>query len=111
MEGVLFPLKDGQVDPGLHPNGQNQAKPFRNELNSMHIGTIYVTTLQKIHQTATFLAEAPDISTQVEANFRKVYLGDLDGDIFRKKTLQKDNIVLNSFEQCAWREIPRAATA
>ena len=54
-------MKDGQVDPVLHPNGEKQALAVGERLKTLLIAVIYVTTLRRAHQTAAPLASAhPD---------------------------------------------------
>ena len=56
VEGASFPMKDGHGDPALHPNGRQQAIAVGERLKTWPIAAIYVTTLQRTHQTAAPLA-------------------------------------------------------
>ena len=47
------------------------------------IDAIYVTTMQRTHQTAAPLAAALGITPRVEPDLREVFLGEWDGGEFR----------------------------
>ena len=61
-----FPLVDGHGDPPLHPHGHVQAEAVATRLRGESIDAIYVTTLQRTHQTAAPLAAAVGIEPVVQ---------------------------------------------
>src|SRR4051812_16780616 len=61
-----FPLVDGHGDPELDPNGVAQAELLAERLQHEPIDAIYVTTLQRTHQTAAPLAAKLGLTPVVE---------------------------------------------
>ena len=66
-EGEPFPLVDGQGDPPLSPLGEWQAEQVGERLSGVEIDAIYVTTLQRTHQTAAPLAARLGLEPRLEA--------------------------------------------
>ena len=52
-----FPLVDGHGDPELHANGEQQAILVGERLRQESISAIYVSNLQRTHQTAAPLSK------------------------------------------------------
>ena len=52
VRGENFPMVDGQGDPALRPEGEAQARAVGERLKTHPIDAIYVTTMQRTHQTA-----------------------------------------------------------
>ena len=103
-----FPLVDGHGDPALHPDGVIQAERLGERLRHERIDAIYVTTLQRTHQTAAPLAAALGITPIVEPDLREVFLGDWEGGVFRIKAAAGDPLFFKVFEQQRWDAIPNA---
>jgi probable phosphoglycerate mutase len=82
-EGEPFPLVDGQGDPPLSELGRRQALQVADRLAGVAIDAIYVTTLQRTHQTAAPLAERLGLTPRFEADLREVHLGEWEGGVFR----------------------------
>src|SRR5262245_6075119 len=78
-----FPLRDGHGDPPLDPVGEQQAVLLADRLVHERIDAIYVTSLQRTHQTAAPLAERLGLELIEEPDLREVYLGDWEGGEFR----------------------------
>lgn len=108
--GESFPMKDGHGDPALHPQGHIQAKAVGARLKNDDISAIYVTTLQRTHQTAAPLASALNLTPRIEADLREVHLGDWDGGLYRIKAAEGDPIYRAAAEQQEWGLIPNAET-
>jgi 2,3-bisphosphoglycerate-dependent phosphoglycerate mutase len=106
--GVSFALRDGQGDPVLRPEGEEQARAVAARLRDQPIAAIYVTTLRRTHQTAAPLAEALGITPQVEADLREVFLGDWDGGEYRFRAQAGDPAYVRARERHEWGEIPGA---
>jgi probable phosphoglycerate mutase len=108
--GEMFPMIDGQGDPALRPEGETQAMAVGERLKSEAIHAIYVTTMQRTHQTAAPLAAALGITPRVEADLREVFLGDWDGGEFRFRAAENDPAFLRAREKECWGELPNAET-
>ena len=108
--GEMFPMVGGQGDPALRPEGRTQAIAVGERLKHEPIDAIYVTTMQRTHQTAAPLAAALGITPQVEADLREVFLGDWDGGEFRFRAAENDPAYLRARENECWGELPGAET-
>jgi probable phosphoglycerate mutase len=114
LPGQPGPMRDGHGDPALHVDGEVQAQRLGARLAAEHragatIDAIYVTTLQRTHQTAAPLAEALGITPIVEPELREVFLGDWEASgTFRARVLAGDPIIQRVFEEERWDEIPGA---
>ena len=90
VRGERFPMVDGQGDPALRPEGEAQAQAVAARLKAEPIAAIYVTTMQRTHQTAAPLAALLDRVPMVEPDLREVFLGDWDGGEFRFRAAAND---------------------
>ena len=108
--GEAFPEKDGHGDPPLHPNGEDQARAVGRRLGRAAIDAIYVTTLQRTHQTAAPLATALGQVPRVEPDLREVFLGDWDRGEYRRRAAEQDPQFVKALEQQEWGLIPGAET-
>ena len=103
-----FPLVDGHGDPELHPNGEQQAEMVGERLKGEDIDAIYVTSLQRTHQTAAPLCRHLGLTPIVEADLREVFLGDWEGGVMRIRAAAGDPIFTQMQEQQRWDLIPGA---
>lgn len=110
IRGESFPMIDGQGDPALRPEGEAQAVAVAERLRHETIAAIYVTTMQRTHQTAAPLAAALGLEPNVEADLREVSLGDWDGGEFRFRAAENDPAFLRAREKECWGELPGAET-
>lgn len=110
IRGQSFALKDGHGDPPLHPQGEAQARALSDRLAGAPLAAIYVTTLQRTHQTAAPLAAALGLRPQVEPDLREVHLGDWDGGLYRFHAAEGHPAFLRAREMQEWGEIPGAET-
>lgn len=110
IRGEMFPMIDGQGDPALRPEGHAQAQAVGDRLKSEAIDAIYVTTMQRTHQTAAPLAAALGITPNVEADLREVFLGDWDGGEFRFRAAENDPAFIRARDKECWGELPGAET-
>ena len=108
VEGQPFPLTDGHADPPLAPEGEEQAEHVAERLvaSGEAITAIYVTSLQRTHQTAAPLAERLGLTSRVEAGLRGVFLGDWEGGELRRHVMDRDPIAVRMFEEGRWDVIP-----
>jgi probable phosphoglycerate mutase len=110
LEGEAFPLMDGHGDPPLAAEGHDQAVRVADRLvaGGERIAAIYVTTLQRTHQTAAPLAERLAMTPRVERDLREVFLGDWEGGEMRRRVIDGDPIAVRMFEEGRWDVIPGA---
>lgn len=110
VEGQQFSLVDGHGDPELAPEGHEQAERIARRLvdSGEQIAAIYVTTLQRTHQTAAPLALRLGIEPRVEPDLREVFLGEWEGGEYRRRFIDGDPIARAVFEQGRWDVIPGA---
>jgi probable phosphoglycerate mutase len=102
-----FPVVDGHGDPPLDPNGIRQAECLADRLQHEDIAAIYVTTLQRTHQTAAPTAARLGLTPVVEPGLREVFLGEWEGN-FRAKAAAGDPTFIRIFAEERWDVIPGA---
>lgn len=110
-----FALRDGHSDPPLAPTGQEQAVRVGDRLAVEHaagspIDAVYVTTLQRTHQTAAPLLSRLDADAEVVPELREVFLGEWEQQ-FRARVAAMDPIAIEMFTQERWDVIPGAEPA
>lgn len=103
-----FPLVDGQGDPALSPDGEQQAELLADRLADAGIQAIYVTNLRRTAQTAAPLAARLGLKPQVERDLREVHLGDWEGGLFRKHVAENHPLAVRMREEERWDLIPGA---
>lgn len=108
--GQSFPMKDGHGDPALHPDGHAQARAVGERLKTEPLSALYVTSLQRTHQTAAPLAAHLGLTPIIEADLREVSLGGWDGGLYRIKAANGDPAFLRARAGQEWGEIPGAET-
>ncbi len=106
--GSEFPMLDGQGDPPLSDVGFQQAQLTAERLATEMIDAIYVTTLQRTHQTAAPLVSALGLEPMVEADLREVELGEWDGGLIRMHAAQGHPLYERVREEQRWDVIPGA---
>jgi probable phosphoglycerate mutase len=108
--GTPHPLVNGQGDPPLDPEGERQAVLVADRLISTAepISAIYVTTMQRTHQTAAPLAAALGLTPIVEADLREVHLGEWEGGEYRRRMAEFGPIAQKVFADGRWDAIPGA---
>jgi probable phosphoglycerate mutase len=108
IEGVEGPMRDGHTDPPLDPVGEEQARLVGERLGHEAIDALYVTTLQRTHQTAAPLAAKLGITPTVEPDLREVGLGEWEGYKFRKYVAERHPTAVKMFTEQRWDAIPGA---
>lgn len=103
-----FPLVGGHGDPELHPNGEEQARRVGERLKDEPISAVYVTNLQRTHQTAAPLCAHLGLQPREEPDLREVFLGEWEGGILRMKAAAQDPVFLQSRAEQRWDVIPGA---
>ncbi len=101
-----FPMRDGHGDPPLDPVGERQAELLADRLVHERIDAIYVTSLQRTHQTAAPLAERLGLEPTEVPDLREVFLGDWEGGLFRVRAAEGDPVFRQIWEQERWDVIP-----
>lgn len=110
-EGQLFELRDGQGDPELHPAGREQAERIADRLVQESIDAVYVSTLRRTAETAAPLVARTGLQPVVLADLREVHLGDWEGGLVRKHTMEGHPTALELVRQERWDVIPGAEPA
>lgn len=110
-----FPQRDGHGDPPLAPEGREQARRVGERLAAEHrdgldVDAVYVTTLQRTHQTAERLLELLGHEARVVPELREVHLGDWEGS-FRARVSSGDPIFGQVLAEERWDMIPGAEPA
>ena len=103
-----FVLVDGHGDPPLAPDGERQAEAVGRRLADESIDAIYVTSLQRTHQTAAPLAAALGLHPRVEPDLREIFLGEWEGGLLRQKAAEGDPLYLRMQAEQEWGVIPGA---
>lgn len=106
------PVRDGHGDPELAPVGHEQARLVGQRLAAEHragrtIDAIYVTSLQRTHQTARPLVELIGVDPVEVAELREVHLGDWEGE-FRARAAAGDPVFLEMIRVQRWDVLPGA---
>ena len=110
IPGESFPLKDGQGDPPLHERGEAQALAVAERLKDEHFDALYVTSLQRTHQTMAPLAAHKGMTPIIEPDLREIWLGDWDGGLYRIKSAEGAPEFLKAKAEHEWGHIPGAET-
>ena len=108
--GEPFALRDGHGDPPLAPEGHEQAERVGGRLATEPIDAVYVTTLQRTHQTAAPLCARLGITPVVEPDLREVFLGEWEGGLFRARAAALDPAYVRMQADQEWGHIPGAET-
>jgi probable phosphoglycerate mutase len=103
-----FSTRDGHGDPPLDPNGERQAELLADRLQDERIAAIYVTTLQRTHQTAAPLAKRLGLTPIEEPDLREVFLGEWELGELRRRAANRDPLFEQIYRQERWDVIPGA---
>lgn len=107
--GGAFPVNDdGDGDPPLSGDGQEQARLVGERLAHEPVARLFVTTLVRTHQTAARLVELTGIEPEVVADLREIHLGDWDAGEYRARIADRDPLIVRSFTEQRWDIIPGA---
>ena len=110
VRGEMFPMVDGQGDPSLRAEGEAQAHAVGERLKTEPIRAIYVTKMQRTHQTAAPLARHLGLSARVDPDLHEVSLGDWDGGEYRFRAAENDPAFVRARDSHEWGHIPGAET-
>jgi probable phosphoglycerate mutase len=99
---------DGQSDPPLHADGRPQADRLADRLERRPIAALYVTTLRRTAETAAPLAARLGLTPIVERDLREVYLGEWEGERYRRHMRERSPLALQVWAEERWDAIPGA---
>ena len=108
--GETFELVEGHGDPPLAPEGREQARAVAERLHGEPLRALFVTPLQRTHQTAEPLAGATGLKPQVIEDLREVHLGDWEGGEYRRRMHERDPVAMRALMEERWDVIPGAET-
>jgi 2,3-bisphosphoglycerate-dependent phosphoglycerate mutase len=107
-----FPLLDGQSDPELAPEGQEQAWALVDRLTPEPLAALFVTPLRRTQETAAPLAARLGLDPVVVPELIEVGLGELEGGEWRVRAGKRgDPLVARVFAEQRWDVIPGAEPA
>ena len=108
VPGERFELVEGCADPPLAPEGIEQAEKAGARLAAMPVDALFVTILQRTHQTAAPFAAASGLEPQVIGELHEVCLGEWEGGEFRIRFHRGDPLIPRILEEERWDVIPGA---
>jgi probable phosphoglycerate mutase len=108
--GETFELVEGHGDPPLAPEGREQARAVAERLHGEPLRALFVTPLQRTHQTAEPLAGATGLKPQVVEDLREVHLGEWEGGEYRRRMHERDPVAMRALMEERWDVIPGAET-
>lgn len=108
VAGASFGLVDGHGDPPLSELGRWQADRVGERLGSEPISAIYVSTLQRTHQTAAPLSNQLHLDPIVIPDLREVFLGEWEGGLYRQRMAEGHPAALAMRREERWDAIPGA---
>jgi 2,3-bisphosphoglycerate-dependent phosphoglycerate mutase len=111
VHGTLFELVDGQGDPPLSAEGEQQARQVCARLAERGVDAIYVSTMRRTGQTAAPLAAELGLTPTVDSGLREVHLGDWEGGVFRKNVAEGHPLAVRMMAEERWDVIPGAEPA
>jgi 2,3-bisphosphoglycerate-dependent phosphoglycerate mutase len=104
-----FPLLDGQSDPELAPEGEQQAQALVERLAAEPLAGLFVTPLRRTQQTAAPLADRTGLEPAVVPELVEIALGDFEGGEWRVRAGKRgDPLVARVFAEQRWDVIPNA---
>ncbi|GAA2863408.1 histidine phosphatase family protein [Nonomuraea rubra] len=106
-----FPLVDGQGDPGLAPEGHEQAERVGLRLAAERVDAIYVSSLRRTSQTAAPLAARLGLTPVTDPELREVHLGEWEGGLFRRMVAEGHPVAKRMAAEERWDVIPGAEPA
>lgn len=107
--GGVFPVNDeGDGDPPLSDDGEQQARLVGERLAHEPVARLFVTTLQRTTQTAARFVELTGLRAETVRDLREIHLGDWDAGEYRVRIANRDPTIMRSFEEQRWDVIPGA---
>ena len=110
VPGETHEMLEGRGNPPLSPTGREQAEAVCARLAGENLAGIFVTSLQRTHQTAAPLVRATGLQPVAIADLSEVSLGDWEGGEFRIRAYHGDPLVLRALREENWEVLPGAET-
>ena len=104
-------IEGGHADPPLAPEGEEQARRVSERLAATAPPQVFVTPLQRTHQTAAPLLGATGLTATVVPDLREVHLGAWEGGELRIRLAHQDPVALELLREERWAVIPGAEDA
>jgi probable phosphoglycerate mutase len=111
VPGEPFEELEGQSDPPLSPEGEQQAQAVAERLGGEEFAGLFVTTLRRTAQTAAPLAAITGLEPVVVPELREVGLGDWEGGELRIRAAHRDPKYFEVIAAERWDVIPGAEPA
>jgi probable phosphoglycerate mutase len=108
IPGRPFPLREGQGDPPLAPEGRTQAGRVAERLARESPSALFVSPFARTAATAEPIAAACGLSPVVAEDLREVHTGELEGGEFRIRVARGDPLIARLFAEQRWDVIPGA---
>ena len=108
--GETFELVEGHGDPPLSPEGREQALRVAERLHGEPLRALFVTPLQRTHQTAEPLVSSTGLKPSVIEDLREVHLGEWEGGEYRRRMHERDPVAMKALMDERWDIIPGAET-
>jgi len=99
---------EGHGDPPLSDEGREQAELVGIRLAEERLAGLYVTSLQRTHQTAAPLAERSGQTPVEIPDLREVHLGEWEAGEYRARIAAADPLAIRVFTEQRWDLIPGA---
>jgi len=108
--GESHELLEGRGNPPLSDTGVEQAALVAERLGggSEDFAALYVTPLQRTHETAAPLAAATGLAPVEVADLVEVSLGEWEGGEFRTRAYERDPLALRALSEERWDLLPGA---
>jgi 2,3-bisphosphoglycerate-dependent phosphoglycerate mutase len=103
---VPFPMVDGHGDPELGVEGRQQAEMIAGRLADEPLDAIYVSNLQRTHQTAAPLLRRIGVEAIEEPDLREAHLGDWEGHLWRIRIAERHPLAVQMIDEQRWDVIP-----
>ena len=111
VPGEPFELIEGQSNPPLSPEGQEQARLVGERLALEPVTGIFVSTLVRTAQTAAPLAALTGLEPVVLPDLREVHVGELEGGRFRIAFADGDPVIARLLAEQRWEVVPGAESS
>lgn len=99
---------EGHGDPPLSEEGQEQAELVGARLATQSLSGLFVTSLQRTHQTAAPFAARSGLAPVQVPDLREVHLGDWERGEYRARIAAADPLAIRVFVEQEWSLIPGA---
>ena len=111
VPGEPFETLEGQSDPPLAPDGEQQSEAVAERLAEEEFAALFVTPLRRTAQTAAPLIARTGLEPAVVPEWREVRLGEWEGGELRIRAAQRDPKFFEVIEAERWDVIPGAEPA